>query len=177
MDADGPASGEVEVGDVIVGLDGQPIEHANALIAGLARRDPGDEVVLRVVRDGRERDIRLELGEFDREGAGATRVASATGRENVLGFEVDPLTRALASRFGYEDETGLVITSVERYSSAARAGVRPGQIVRAVNGRPVRNDADFREATESIEDGDVVSLRVVDPEVGETILNFRLRIR
>jgi S1-C subfamily serine protease len=87
------------------------------------------------------------------------------------------LTRQLAAQFGQEEVTGLVITSVERYGSAARAGVRAGQIVRSINGRATRSLSDFGEATESIEDGDAVSLRVLDPEIGETILNFRLRGR
>lgn len=177
VDAGGPAAGQLEVGDVIVGLDDEQIEDANALIANLAQRDPGDDVALRVVREGRERNVRLELGEFDREGAGAPRVAATRGSEEVLGFRVSPLTRQLAAQFGQEEVTGLVITSVERYGSAARAGVRAGQIVRSVNGRATRSLSDFGEATESIEDGDAVSLRVLDPEIGETILNFRLRGR
>jgi len=177
VDPEGPAAGALAVGDVVLAVNGRDILDANALIADLARRDPGDEVTLTVVRDGREREVTIELDEFEH-GEAAERVASGGDTsESLLGLRAERLTPELAARFGQEGESGVVVTAVQRYGAAARAGVRPGQIIRRVNGQEVVTPAELRRITDELEDGEVVSLRVVDPEVGETIINFRVRAR
>ena len=177
IDDDSPARGRLEVGDVILELDGQPIDHSNALVAGLARRDPGDDVDLLVFRNGREREVTVTLGEFEQT---ESEVVPAPGGGDVderLGFRVAPLTPEVASRFGHDRAGGLVISAVRRYGEAARAGVRTGQRLLAVNGERVETPSEFDRAIASVEDGAVVSLRVVDPDIGETIVNYRVRDR
>jgi S1-C subfamily serine protease len=49
-------------GDIVTAIDGKPLHDESALGVALARRAPGDVVVLRVYRDGRARDIRVTLG-------------------------------------------------------------------------------------------------------------------
>jgi serine protease DegQ len=51
----------VQRGDVIVSIDGDPLETVEDLLATLRRRSPGDEVQLRVLRDGREQTITATL--------------------------------------------------------------------------------------------------------------------
>ena len=59
----------IRVGDVIVGLDGQPIRDATELQTALARRQPGERVRLTLVRDRRRMDISVELGQFEAQAA------------------------------------------------------------------------------------------------------------
>ncbi|NIR46353.1 MAG: PDZ domain-containing protein [Gemmatimonadetes bacterium] len=165
----------LEVGDVIVALDGRPIANATELTTSLAQRQPGDEVELTVVRDGEHRVLIAELGEFPSEGEPETRVAAATSSEELLGFTVQPVTPRIADRFGYDIDSGLVISQVERYGPAARAGIRPGQLLLRIDGQPVRDESDFASLAGSIASGDVVSVRVRDPQIGETIINYRTR--
>ena len=68
---------------------------------------------------------------------------------------------------------GVVVDAVDRYSAAARAGVRPGQVILALNRRTVRSAADFEAALRSASQAGVLSLRVRDPEVGETMVNYQ----
>ena len=51
----------VHEGDVIVSLDGDPLETVEDLLATLRRRAPGDQVELRILRDGEEQTIRATL--------------------------------------------------------------------------------------------------------------------
>jgi S1-C subfamily serine protease len=69
VDPDSPAGGRLRVGDVILALDGEPIETANDLAAGIRLRDPGEEVELLVQRDRRAQEIRVVLGEVEPEEA------------------------------------------------------------------------------------------------------------
>jgi PDZ domain-containing protein len=54
-----PADGVLQVGDIIVALDGQAIETTNALIAGIRQHKPGDLVMLTILRDGQHQDVQL----------------------------------------------------------------------------------------------------------------------
>jgi S1-C subfamily serine protease len=49
-------------GDVIQALDGKPIDSMSDLTAALAKRDPGDEVTLKVLRSGEARELKVRLG-------------------------------------------------------------------------------------------------------------------
>lgn len=177
IDTDSPAEGLLEIGDVLLALDGEPIDNANALVAGLAQLDPGDVVELRVQRDGEERRVRVELGEFAREGSRVRPVSREAEVEELLGFRIEALTPEVARRLGHERESGIVIGAVRPYSEAARAGAEAGQLLLELNGRPVRSLSAFEEMAEDVEEGDVVSLRVIDSDIGETILNYRIRAR
>src|SRR5690606_11931217 len=50
-------------GDVIVGVNGRKVVEESALPRLVSRLDPGDEITLEVIRDGRRREITVELGE------------------------------------------------------------------------------------------------------------------
>jgi S1-C subfamily serine protease len=52
----------VDGGDIITAVDGRPLPDSDALGVALLRLRPGSQVVLRVYRDGRARDVRLKLG-------------------------------------------------------------------------------------------------------------------
>jgi len=167
------AEAGLEPGDVIVALDGQEIADATELTTELAERQPGDRVELTVIRDGERRDFEVELGEFEH----AERTADAdSGRgsaEETLGFRVEPLTPELADRFGYTRTSGVIISQVRPFSSAANAGIRPGFLLLAIDGETVDGTRDVQRLAGEIEAGSVVSLRVEVPEFGETIVNYR----
>ena len=163
------------IGDVIVALDGDPVPDANTLVTGLAQRRPGDRVVLTLLREGRRLELPATLGEFARDGGNASaedRVPEAPTEER-LGFSVGPLTDELARRFGHERDGGVVVTDVRDFSPAARAGVRPGQVVLRLEGTAVTTVRDVERLAADLSLGEAVSLRVLDPELGETIINFR----
>src|SRR5690606_23432537 len=71
---DAPAAAVLRPGDVIVGVDGSPVELASDLVQALAARAPGDDVRLTVRRDDRTRDetVRLTTLEDRRAGLGVS---------------------------------------------------------------------------------------------------------
>jgi serine protease DegQ len=58
------ADARLEPGDVLVSLDGEPLETAEELLAVLRNYVPGDEVVLGVIRGGEETEVPVQLGEL-----------------------------------------------------------------------------------------------------------------
>jgi len=175
VEGDSPADeAGLEVGDVIVELDGTPVKRANDLTTALVEDHPGDDVRLAIIRDGKREEVTATLGEFPHEESPAARESGSDAPERLIGFSVTPLTRELAQRFGYEGP-GVVVSDVARFGPAANAGIRPGQLIRSVNREPVDSPEAFRRVAGRIDPGEVVSLRLVDPQVGETIINYRAR--
>ncbi len=154
------AKAGIELGDVIVGIAGDAVSSVSDLQAALASLEPGSTVTLDVVRYGRAMQIPVELG-LIRSGVKPEPPAPTDGPTRV-GFSMT------------ENNGRLTVAGVQPYTAAARAGVRPGQVIETVNRRAVRSIEDFVEALNEGK-GSVVSLVVVDPMIGRTIINYELR--
>ena len=161
-------------GDVVVALEGRSIESSTALITELAQRKPGDRVRLTVVRGGERREVAVELGEFERARQQARGGAGQSAPRARLGFDVATLSPERARQLGIEARSGVVVTDVEPYGAAAAAGIRPGQLVLSINDQTVGSPDDVDRIASRLRAGQVASVRVRDPQIGETIINYRL---
>src|SRR5213080_4519741 len=177
-DDDSPAKkAGIELGDVIVALDGQPIDNTPQLQQKVAFKKPGESVEITVLRQGGERKtitVRLARApsEADREVAsvGAKPKGEASTKEEMLGISVQPLTREDAQNPRLEPVIqrggGLVVTEVAPDGPAfqrLRAADDPGgpDIVVGVNGVPPHTRAALGEALRKVKPGDVVTLQVL----------------
>ena len=174
---DGPAA---EAGlrpeDVIVSVDGQPLRDAVGLTARLAQYQPGDEVTLGVVRDGRRMQVDLELGEFEVERPEAPQTTTAQSAEERLGLALMDATPRVLRELGIrENVTGAVVVDVSQYGPAAQA-LQPGDVILEFNREPVRSVADLQRLAADVETGDIVVVRVRSRQTGnEAVRSFRVR--
>ncbi len=128
----------VEAGDVVTAVDGSPIRDATALRNRVGLSRSGSSVTLKVLRDGRERDIRVTIAK-----------APDTGQAAGGGGGGDELRAALeGASFSTADGRvkGVRVDSVAPGSAAERINLRAGDIVVAVNRKPVENVGDFYAA-------------------------------
>lgn len=133
----------LEPGDVILKFNGKPVARSGELPPLVSEQPPGSTATLSIWHKGQLREIRMTLGEVD---SGA--VASKNGREAAggkLGLAVRPLTAE--ERRNAEVEGGVVVQGVGD-GPAARAGIRPGDIILSVNGEKVSSGEQLRKATE-----------------------------
>ncbi|SCZ52323.1 serine protease Do [Thiohalomonas denitrificans] len=82
-------------------------------------------------------------------------------RRGHLGAQAQDLTPELAQAFGLENRPGAVVTRVAPDSPAAKAGLQAGDVLVAVNGRPVRSATDVRNAIGLLRIDQRVNLKVV----------------
>ncbi len=113
--------GGVRRRDLLLGLDGAALNQPDDLDRALARLAANRPTTLRLWRDGREQSLRLTLGEEP-----ARRPRREDGVRG-LGLNVAPIT----------PEAGVVVVHVAPGSAADKNGVRPGDIVREIDGRGV----------------------------------------
>lgn len=142
---DSPASrAGLKRGDVILKLNGQPIESANDLRLRISQTSPGTAVKLEVFRDGGTQDVNLDLGEFPEKEANATPGETATG--GLQGVTVQDLTPDLAQQLNLSAGThGVVVSDVDP-SSPAGADLQRGDVIQEVNHKPVSNVEQYRQA-------------------------------
>jgi S1-C subfamily serine protease len=122
-------------GDVITAIDGAEVNDQNGLNFRVGTKSPNDTAAVTIIRDGSTQTInaRVQTLPGDAKGDG---LLIQDGP--FAGAEIAALNPALADRLGGDPfATGLLITRVQRGSYAARAGLRPGDLVREVNGRTV----------------------------------------
>jgi serine protease Do len=134
VEAGGPAAkGGLRPGDVIVGYDSKPIDSSGELPALVAQTPPGATVQVRIVRDGAEKDVKLTVAEMPSRGPSVAAAAAETpGR---LGVAVRP------------GDDGVVVERAD--GPAAKAGIRAGDVIVGVNGKPVKSVDELKSAVEA----------------------------
>jgi serine protease Do/serine protease DegQ len=122
----------LHVDDIIVGVDGKRIDNNRELANAIGLRGSGEKVKIDYVRDGSELVATAELGQ---------RTAEQTG-----GTDIHPgLAGAQFATSSATASGGVEVSSVEEGSAAAQRGLRPGDIITAVNRQPVQNLQQLRE--------------------------------
>ena len=128
------AAAGLKSGDVITAVNGEPVVRSGELSSLIGLSAPGEKVRLKVWRDHAARDIEAKLGGAD---ADASVVADADGAvaPGQLGLGLRALTRDERKASGIEQ--GLVVENVA--GPAAKAGIEPGDVLLAINGKPVQS--------------------------------------
>ena len=152
----------IRPGDVIVAVDGRPVKSAHDLPKRIALRKPGARVRLRIVREGKVREVVAVLGRMPEEGA--PRAARGGVR---LGLVVAELTPAERERLGASVDHGVVVRRVMPGSPAAQAGIQKGDVIYIVNGRKIRTVKDFEDIVAQTKPGGV--LRIMLDRHGDAV--------
>ena len=145
-------------GDVIIAVDGKKIKNSTQLRNQIAGTEPGTKVKLTILRDKKEKTIKVKLGELPQEGK-----PGMIGKETqeLLGFTVQNMSRELAEKYNLDkSEKGVVITRIDRRSAAFRAGLREGDLIKSVNRQRVKSVKDFNKVVKDLKKGDTVLLYV-----------------
>ncbi len=141
---DSPASAAgLQQGDVILRLDGIQLLNVSDLRNRVALLQPGSKAMLDIMRNGSEKKVQITIGEqpanFSKNGLGT----NSDGSLEKFGLTLQQLTPELAKKFGYGENSGLIISDVTSGSPAEAAGLKPGQLVEEVNRERVRNLKDL----------------------------------
>jgi serine protease Do len=180
----------LEVGDIIVAVDGKPLQYTAQLQQAVGFRRPGETVEVEVARRGGVRKTyRVRLVAMDETVASAEegdqnnppRSEEPSESMGLLGASVAPLNSQF--RESYEipsNVSGLVVTTVDPSGPAAEAlnsaEDRGGpDVIVAVEGKPVRTEAELQSALRAVGAGKIATLRVYSTAAGQLGIK-RLRL-
>ncbi|MFM0735823.1 DegQ family serine endoprotease [Paraburkholderia xenovorans] len=135
VDPGGPAAkGGLQPGDVILSVNGDPVGDSSDLPAQVAGLAPGSSATVQVWRDKATKDLKVTIGSLsDAKTASADKADQPTQLQGRLGVAVRPLTPAEQS--GASVSHGLLVQQAG--GAAESAGIQPGDVILAVNGRPI----------------------------------------
>jgi S1-C subfamily serine protease len=92
---------------------------------------------------------------------GQTVNATGTGTGvGYLGILMQPLDNNTRTQIGYHDQGGIVVQQVQSGQAADQAGLEPGDVIQAINGKPVNQITDVSGTVKALKPGTMVSLRV-----------------
>jgi serine protease Do len=143
----------LEKGDIILDIDGKPVNNSAELRMHVSLMAPGTKVSVKVFRDGAEKTLPLTLAEMPTETA-RNEQPENSGEDALEGIAVENVTAQTARQLRLPaDATGVVVTSVDPAGKAADSGLKRGDVIQEVNHKPVRNTADFESAMRNAKDG------------------------
>jgi serine protease Do len=146
VEKDGPAAkAGLQPGDVILGVNGKPIERYGELSGTIAAMKPGSDATLDVWRSGKKQAVNVKVTELKEQTQqaklGGKQKEHATNQASALGLTVrqlDPQEKEQA-----ETQGNLVVEEVT--GPAASAGVQPGDIILGVNGKRVKSVRELQD--------------------------------
>jgi len=140
----GPAErAGLQRGDVILNVGGVDVFDEQAVRYQAATQRPGATIPIRIVRGSAQRTINARVEAPPATPTPDPRVLS--GEHPLSGVRVISLSPAKAEEAGVSPfSTGALIEAMDARGTAARAGFRPGDIVRSVNGQRVRTSAELQ---------------------------------
>lgn len=179
----GPAAkGGFRSGDVVLNINGKPVDDAGDLTRRVGDLGAGKTVPVEVLRDGKKQTFKVTVGDRPSEdklaaldyrrsnsSGGGTQVAPSTA--SALGMAFGALRAEDRARLGLSStEAGALVTDVDPDSEAGQRGVRPGVAILEAGGKPVRSAADVdRAAAEAKRDGRETVLLLVQVRQGARI--------
>jgi S1-C subfamily serine protease len=140
----GPADvAGLRLGDVIVSVEGREVADPNAFNYRFTTRGLSGTVAIGVLRNGRALTFSVALMPAPETVPRDERDLS--GAHPLSGARVANLSPALAEELAIAETSGVVILETDAYSAARRVGVRPGDIIAEVNGRPVTSTESLQQ--------------------------------
>ena len=131
----------IETGDVVLAVNGKAIEMSGDLPAIVGLAQPGDRVNLDIWRQGKPRALSAVLDDVKTPGKPVAQ-AGAADAKGRLGLVLRPLQPGEQRESGIA--SGLLIEGVS--GAAGRAGVLTGDVLLAIDGKPVASVAQARDA-------------------------------
>ena len=151
VENDGPAAkAGLTAGDVILGVNGRPIERYGELSGTIAAMKPGADASLQVWRDGKQQTIPVKVVELKEQPPQQAKAAGHQGgrpasQPDALGLTVRPLEPQEKEQA--ETQGNLVVEDVT--GAAASGGVQAGDIILGVNGRRVKSAKELQDASKA----------------------------
>ncbi|MFH3212191.1 serine endoprotease DegQ [Enterobacter hormaechei] len=133
----GSAKAGVKSGDVIVSLNDKPLSSFAELRSRIATTEPGAKVKLGLIREGKPLTVEVTLDKSTSSSASAEQISPALQGATLSDGQLKNGTK------------GISVTTVEKSSPAAQAGLHQDDVIVGVNRTRVQSIAEMRKVLES----------------------------
>ncbi len=159
----GPADkAKLHPGDIIVRFNNRAITSSGILPMSVGVVTPGEKAALEFIRDGKRKNVTVEVGQLPDEGAPPEKNGGKESSDkNPLGVQVAELDENYRSKLRLdEDVQGLVVIGVNR-GAGRSIGLRQGDVITDLNNRSVTTVAEFKKVVAKLPKNRSISMRVI----------------
>ncbi|MFC1823278.1 DegQ family serine endoprotease [Thermodesulfobacteriota bacterium] len=150
--------------DIIVEANGKEVSGGRDLSRTIANTSVGARIPITLIRDGDEKTVHVELAK--RVDSDAP-VKVGVRKSNDLGLQVTELDSETARRLGLAaDEKGVLVTGVKPGGKGEQAGIRPGDLIKELDRKPVSTPGEMRMQMEKVKSGDMVKMLIKRANAG-----------
>jgi serine protease Do len=150
------AKAGIKEGDVIIEFDGKKVTDVESFRLLVASTPPGQTVKLRLVRNGKEIDLKAKIGEMEEE----VTAQAVEKQESQLGLQVVDIDSPEAKAYNVSMDKGVLVIGVESSSPAENAGIQVGDVIIGIGNTGIENIADFRKAVKNLKKGKPVIFQI-----------------
>ena len=157
----------LKAGDVIITIDGRSIKDGDDLVNEIANRRPGSSIRVGYLRDGKQSDTTVTIGDRDKVFADMGKQTAENNSDDKgdvgeakLGIVVRELSAAQADKL---HTPGVSVQSVRAGSFADLQGLQPGDLIVRINKQPTGTKSEFNGVVSKLKNGDDVVFEIIDP--------------
>jgi serine protease Do len=138
-------------GDVILGVNGRPIERYGELSGSIAAMKPGADASLQVWRGGKQQAMSVKIAELkeQQQTAANTPGGKPNARQTDQATQLGLTVRQLEPQEKEQVQTTGTLVVEDVTGPAAAAGVQPGDIILGINGKRVKTSKELQEAAKA----------------------------
>jgi serine protease Do len=157
----------IKEGDVIVAINGKPVQNGNALVGTVTATPVGKPLDITVLRAGRRENYNVVVGDLAQifpERFGGPKDESKLPAEvgvTSFGMLVQNLSDARRQTLGLKTQGGIEVVSVDPNSFAEDIQLHKGDIIVSINQQPVNSTDDLKKIQATLKPGDAVAFRVM----------------
>jgi serine protease Do len=138
----GPADkAGIEPGDVIMSVNKQQVRNESEAINAIGLMSPGSNASMMIFRNGKSKELVAKISEYPNEDGAVAKTKGMNKEDSILGLSVQKLTPESREKHNLDSKQGLLVASVADGSEAERVGIQAGDLIMAVNGKPVTDGA------------------------------------
>jgi len=161
--------------DVIQYFNGTKMRRPDDLVEAVRENKPGTQVKIKLVRDGKDKELTVTLGEL-KFNAHSFKWKDKDGKEfkffsgrAFLGVHLQDLNKDLAEYFGVKKDEGVLILKVSKDTPAEKAGLKSGDVIVKFNDKKISNAGDITEILADLEKGDKADIRIIRHKKTKTV--------
>ena len=144
-----------KIKDVIINFSGNKIRNSSHLKNVVSSTRPKTIPNVKIIRDGKEKFLKVELVELPNEDEIYARNSSSS--PSSLGMRVENINQAILNRFGLDNvDNGVIVIDILNSSIASESGIMVGDIISRVGDSEISSVSEFKTAINQLKDQESV---------------------
>jgi len=162
----------IKANDIIISVDGKPVDSPRKLSRLVASLKPGQKVKIGIIRNGKKKTLTARLAERNDDKLASAEKSNGHMPEDELGIQVSDITPDIQKRLNMDDSKGVVVVNVEPDSKADKAGLKKGDVIKEISHKQVSSVKDYKDIIESAKPGDELQFYVLRAFQGIKIIKI-----